>query len=377
MKEAESDFEIEDVLSSIRRLVSQDGRAPRVQRASFRHSASAQDDNCLVLTPAQRIAQAQKPVVVAAVAPEAPAADIGEELGRLESAISEMEAAAAEAEIEPAAEPEAAVADFIAPKRPDAVLADEADLDAVEVDENAEEAPPSLTVDLPEFDAAEETAPVSHAAEDVVAEAAPELAVAETVGEILAMEVERFALSVASARPAADALFAGYEVVGPVEVDQAAEVDQMAEELADLPEPDLMETIEPVSEPEDAAAAVAVILEADMEVEDVVETADASVAEDVATELEPDETPQVMERVSPQILRAEAIRSPRLQVAEDEDPLFDAIAVPEFDEEALRIMVAQLIREELRGVLGERITHNVRKLVRREIQRALAGHELE
>ena len=371
MKEAESDFEIEDVLSSIRRLVSQDGRAPRVQRASFRHSASAQDENCLVLTPAQRIAQAQKPVVVAAVALEAPAADIGEELGRLESAISEMEAAAAEAEIEPAAEPEAAVADFIAPKRPDAVLADEADLDVAEVDENAEEAPPSLTVDLPEFDVAEETVPVSQAAEDVVAEAAPELAVAETVSAILAMEVERFALSVASARPAADALFAGYEVVGPVEVDQAAE------ELADLPEPDAMETIEPVSEPEDMAAAVAVVLEADMEVEDVAESADASVAEDVATELEPDETPQVIERVAPQILRAESIRSPRLQVAEDEDPLFDAIAVPEFDEEALRIMVAQLIREELRGVLGERITHNVRKLVRREIQRALAGHELE
>jgi hypothetical protein len=372
MKEAESDFEIEDVLSSIRRLVSQDGRAPRVQRASFRHSASAQDDNCLVLTPAQRIAQAQKPVVVAAAAPEAPAADIGEELGRLESAISEMEAAAAEAEIEPAAEPEAAVADFIAPKRPDAALADEADLDAGEVDENAEEPPPALTVDLPEFDVAEEAVPVFQAAEDVAAqEAAPELAAPETVSAILAMEVERFALSVASARPAADALFAGYEVVGPVEVDQAAE------ELADLPEPDAMETIEPVSEPEDMAAAVAVVLEADMEVEDVAESADACVAQDVATELEPEETPQVIERVAPQILRAESIRSPRLQVAEDEDPLFDAIAVPEFDEEALRIMVAQLIREELRGVLGERITHNVRKLVRREIQRALAGHELE
>lgn len=40
------------------------------------------------------------------------------------------------------------------------------------------------------------------------------------------------------------------------------------------------------------------------------------------------------------------------------------------NEDNLREMVAQMIREELRGVLGERITSNVRKLVRREIQRA-------
>jgi hypothetical protein len=38
--------------------------------------------------------------------------------------------------------------------------------------------------------------------------------------------------------------------------------------------------------------------------------------------------------------------------------------------------VAQLIREELQGELGTRITRNVRKLVRREIQRALAARDL-
>lgn len=41
------------------------------------------------------------------------------------------------------------------------------------------------------------------------------------------------------------------------------------------------------------------------------------------------------------------------------------------DEEMLREMVAQIVREELQGALGDRITRNVRKLVRREIQLAL------
>lgn len=46
------------------------------------------------------------------------------------------------------------------------------------------------------------------------------------------------------------------------------------------------------------------------------------------------------------------------------------------DEETLRELVAEIVRNELQGPLGERITRNVRKLVRREIQRALAAQEL-
>lgn len=48
-----------------------------------------------------------------------------------------------------------------------------------------------------------------------------------------------------------------------------------------------------------------------------------------------------------------------------------------FDEEVLRDLVRDLIREELAGTLGERITRNVRKLVRAEIARALAVREFE
>ena len=47
------------------------------------------------------------------------------------------------------------------------------------------------------------------------------------------------------------------------------------------------------------------------------------------------------------------------------------------DEDALQALVADLIRQELQGAMGARITRNLRKLVRREVQRALVSRDLE
>jgi len=47
------------------------------------------------------------------------------------------------------------------------------------------------------------------------------------------------------------------------------------------------------------------------------------------------------------------------------------------DEEFLRDIVSEIVREELQGELGERITRNVRKLVRREIHRAMASRDFD
>lgn len=47
------------------------------------------------------------------------------------------------------------------------------------------------------------------------------------------------------------------------------------------------------------------------------------------------------------------------------------------DEAMLRELVAQLVRDELQGTVGERITHNVRRLIRREIARALTLQDFE
>lgn len=47
------------------------------------------------------------------------------------------------------------------------------------------------------------------------------------------------------------------------------------------------------------------------------------------------------------------------------------------DEDTLHDLVTEIVRQELQGALGERITRNVRKLVRREIQIALAAEKLD
>lgn len=47
------------------------------------------------------------------------------------------------------------------------------------------------------------------------------------------------------------------------------------------------------------------------------------------------------------------------------------------NEDVLREIVRDMIREELQGTLGERITRNVRKLVRAEISRALASRDFD
>ncbi|MEI4234098.1 hypothetical protein [Roseovarius sp. D22-M7] len=47
------------------------------------------------------------------------------------------------------------------------------------------------------------------------------------------------------------------------------------------------------------------------------------------------------------------------------------------DEDFLRDIVSEIVREELQGDMGERITRNVRKLVRREIHRALASRDFD
>ncbi|GAA4222775.1 hypothetical protein GGQ68_000995 [Sagittula marina] len=50
---------------------------------------------------------------------------------------------------------------------------------------------------------------------------------------------------------------------------------------------------------------------------------------------------------------------------------------PILDEAMLREMVSDIVRQELQGVLGERITRNVRKLVRREIHRVMMTQDFD
>ena len=52
-------------------------------------------------------------------------------------------------------------------------------------------------------------------------------------------------------------------------------------------------------------------------------------------------------------------------------------AAPILDEEGLRGMINAIVREELRGELGERISRDLRKLVRREVEDALRAGDRE
>lgn len=67
-----------------------------------------------------------------------------------------------------------------------------------------------------------------------------------------------------------------------------------------------------------------------------------------------------------------AVEATAASMAEAEGAAEDA-ALDEtiLDEEGLRDLIAQIVREELRGALGERITQQVRKLVRAEVAKAL------
>lgn len=102
--------------------------------------------------------------------------------------------------------------------------------------------------------------------------------------------------------------------------------------------------------------------------------------------------PVIAEQASDELAVAapEPVAEPRADVAEPgSDEMALAIQAEEaegtdlepgyamVDEDVLHEIVRDLIREELQGALGERITRNVRKLVRAEINRALASRPYE
>lgn len=121
----------------------------------------------------------------------------------------------------------------------------------------------------------------------------------------------------------------------------------------------------------------------------------AEMAADMAQEPEPEialEQPLLVEQDDAQAEYVEAARN----IPEDTDEFlqFEDIkddeveqefaietssdTIVEFsDEDALRNIVSELVRAELQGDLGDRITRNVRKLVRREIHHALATRDFE
>lgn len=309
MSERLSSVEIEDVLSSIRRLVSDDLR-PVAKPAVVEAPPAAPADK-LILTPALRIAPDEGGDPLPEPAPAAAFQSVRRGTGRVEAVMGEVARGLDGAEAEPdAAPPQGRGQDWFefqpeaAPAAPVPVAEGEGDEDAV-------------------WSVADQ--PAGIAPDD--GGAGGELA--ETWDDVPpGGMVDEYAQEAVMAHPEEPADLP----------DWMQPVDAHAPRTgAEAPEPDLS----PAARPEDWA--------------------DAAEAE-IRRELEEDVSAGMRDRAEQSVFA-------RFDADDHDDR--------PFDEEMLRDLVRDIIREELQGALGERITRNVRKLVRSEIARALAVRDFE
>jgi hypothetical protein len=480
MSDPVSNVEIEDVLSSIRRLVSEDARSTPAR-------AAAQPER-LVLTPALRVSDDQAepadekaaeaadgPLVLgdadgqswaerlaAMATPAEPSADVStvEDTTDIEAFDDAEEAELSEVALPEVTqeEPEQAEALFLseALKAPqgDAVTPRDA---ALELDDSAGPASSEIDDILAELSATtEQSDDTVHSAEDA-AEQEPDDATAPKAAKLTAQSI----LSQLVEEEVSRALRDDFDDTLDDDIGQVAggdahltwdKMDAVGEDL-DAVKPEAPATVEPVlarraahlslvstrgqnaadeadhpvqaeepSEPVDAAelseAASALDDPRDAfqhtdeatEIEDAVvldvtgqaaeenrpESSDSDTLEQKITQLEslvgareedwgadePASSAAVFHRSSAIDWQDAHEDDPETEQAE---PLEPPVTKPDptptqpltLDDAALREMVTEVIREELKGVLGERITRNVRKLVRREIHRVITSQELD
>jgi hypothetical protein len=309
MTEPVTNAQIEDVLSSIRRLVSDEVRkeVPLAEAVEPEKPAAA---TRLVLTPALRVADTDEDEPGAAERPDAGAhvndgdiAELPEDTPWEEPGATLYEAAGVKV-VEITDEGEEALSDE------ESAAEDIADTDADETDD-----------ELPFF--------VHHVdpASDATDAADPDSAEADR-------ESGEFTARIA----AVEAVVAGLE--DQWEPDGTGGDDYAGHPVETLPWQDFSEADK---DPDPAPEAESFVEQ------DAVPVEEAEAAPDVAAS--GDATPDDLDVLS-----------------SDETYL---------DEESLRELVADIVRQELQGALGERITRNVRKLVRREIHRALVAQDLE
>lgn len=333
MSEAMSKVEIEDVLSSIRRLVSEDRRPSMVRGGpSLERGNMTAGPDRLILTPALRVispelmpeltADADPVMVAEAAEPVAP--PIGSLVAGLGAAVdAQSEDWESETGDEPPPLPEGAAAlddsdwgedeprltfaaypriQLINPIRPPS---------PPKVVEDPWSAPELPAANLPPVEAQAEQGALVEA--DILEQT--ELSIVPP--EILAAPE----ILVAPEILATDEAFADSEIYNP---------------LTDLPD----WSQEGEDEPQDTLLHGASNLEPD---EDWADAAEAEAMEELAG--------GIVHRIA-----ADAHDTP--------------------DEQALRGLVREMIVEELQGQLGQRITRNIRKLVRAEIAKALATQDL-
>lgn len=298
-----SSVEIEDVLSSIRRLVSEDLRPAAAQTRA--PAAAGPGPDKLILTPALRVVSEDAPAPLGQMV-----AGLGAAVDAYEEPWESETGDAGPMDRGPAAEATGRARLHLA----EAMRADIAAAGAPEV-------APAPMVEL--------------------AEEAPAAAAAEVVGLTVAAEGVALTAPDAAGDPAG-------------EVPEGSLADRVAEVLA---EEILAQSATTTPAPQVPGWAQ----EGEDEGAETLATAGAT--------LEPDRD------------WADAAEAEALEELSDEAAIPDAAPYarqegPALDDEALRDLVRELIVQELQGPLGERITRNIRKLVRAEIARALASDDL-
>ncbi len=366
MPEPVSNAEVEDVLASIRRLVSEDKRT-----AQPRPEPAAPEAGKLVLTPALRVAE--------------PETDDLPESGSLGAEVAEADSGAVSA---PKAEAEeAADADMQSELAcDDATQTSDEPADAAETDdditpvdqdvlaaEHARLAAKLVMARTAEQDSDTTTGSAISAASSVEASAPDDDAEADDE----AMPGE----GAAPPNPLSRALQSTVEVELADALTARAPAEPEPEQSAEMP-PKRGADARP--DPSSLGAKIAALEAAvgrrqdDWEPDGVAEAEPYSGTAPHALAWEDEAGPGAEAAEVAGGSEGEALSGP--SVSEPVEEIEAADLVDEsalLDEEALRDLVAEIVREELQGALGERITRNVRKLVRREIQRALAAHDLD
>ncbi|MFX0546482.1 hypothetical protein ACEWPL_013145 [Roseovarius sp. S1116L3] len=338
MSDPVTNVEIEDVLSSIRRLVSSDGRLAKAAGAPGGEPA---EPDRLVLTPSLRIDNAaQDPAM-----PENDGArDEAEELsdeGRLDERGDQAVAADEDDWTDQIDAPGADDADMLRSEPADDFDSELTAFD--DVSDHGEGKDHAVA-----GDAAQE---VHHGAENREDEPRDDRAeslkarVAE-LEEVVARQVDQW------------------------DPDGAGSDENSASPVSPLPwEEDATGDDEAEADSSDAERAIdeaiAKAAEAPAKPEPASADADHDDAEDIPDNFAAAEPHEADARRSPYVLH------------DDENAELFAGNDEFLDEDALRDLVADIVRQELQGALGERITRNVRKLVRREIHRALTSQELQ
>lgn len=364
MSEPVSNAEVEDVLASIRRLVSEEKRPATsaskdavAQEPIGKNSASQRDvdgSGKLVLTPSLRVMDGRSPVAVETTAdtPHSVQEQSSQENIAQEQPVQEDEGVAGSA---PATPPQAEIA---------ADAPDENEIAA----ENARTAA-ALVMGM--------AGARAHAADDTPDEAA------ETAPKTVTPPHKPDSAMETRQRP------------GGIEAEARVDPSSLSAKIAALEavigkrqdnwEPD------GVAASDDYSGTEPPTITWEDHVEDTTEdSAEPTPTFETAPTVEAAETPSYEpEGDAPQVEQGHSDTTVRHETVVEEALVQEAVAQEDeetalrleedaiLDEETLRELVADIVRQELQGALGERITRNVRKLVRREIQRALTAQDLE